>query len=490
MTFPKVYPPRAPTAGASGPTALIVAQVKSELDADGFKGSLNTDGLTIQTTIDKSAQTDAVNAVTKAYANVSARNHGKLRQALVAVNPANGAVLAYYGGKNDKTSQRDYVQNWVAPGSSFKPFTLAAVLKANLEGKKPAYAINSTVDGSQPYTVDGLSPIHNDPSDLQYSYPQSITSAMTKSLNTAFARLAHAVGPGEVAAAARAAGVPARTTRSAPDPGQPTLEDKSGHTSVSIGFGAYPYTVRPLDQAVSFATLADGGVEHDSYLVNKVTDYSGKVLFVHKDAGRRAFDAKVANDTTLAMEGVAEWSRLSLDNGRKTAAKTGTVDHGAGSSDAWMVGFTPQVSVASWAGTDGVNSIYSDSGAPMYGRNNPGSAWKYFLDSYLKGKPDADLPSKQMIGKGSNGSSAPAPTTQSAVTAPTQTTRTARSTGATTATPSPTAPSSSSAPSTPPSTRSTSVASTPAPSSALPSSSPPPVSTVSTPSVVTSTAGR
>ena len=113
-----------------------------------------------------------------------------------------------------------------------------------------------------------------------------------------------------------------------------------------VGIGNYP--VRILDQAVGYATLADGGVYRSSYFIQKVTDSKGNVLFNHKDNGHRVLDPRVANDTTLAMEDVAAGSEIPLDNSRPVAAKTGTVQLGTTdqSSDGWTVGFTPQVSAA------------------------------------------------------------------------------------------------------------------------------------------------
>ena len=67
-------------------------------------------------------------------------------------------------------------------------------------------------------------------------------------------------------------------------------------------------------------------------------------------------DPRVANDVTLSLEPIAAWSGDALAGGRPSAAKTGTegIEFGknrGGNSDAWMVGFTPQVSTAVWVGS-------------------------------------------------------------------------------------------------------------------------------------------
>jgi membrane peptidoglycan carboxypeptidase len=99
---------------------------------------------------------------------------------------------------------------------------------------------------------------------------------------------------------------------------------------------------------------------------------------------------------------VAAASEDPLADGRESASKTGTqqyLDTG-GNSDAWMVGFTPQVSAAVWVGTGYRNKpIYNADGTPMYGSDLPGKTWKLFMDTYLKGQAKEKLPSKQQIGE-------------------------------------------------------------------------------------------
>ena len=414
LTFPATVAPSTAQFGGTGPTALIVRQVKAELGKIGIdESTLNTGGLTIRTTINRSAQDSAQSAINQVYGDLSTEQiKDKLREALVAIDPSTGSVLAYYGGSNG--AGVDYAQAWRAPGSSFKPFTLAAVLNANLAGKQPAYAINSVVDGSQPATgLTGLPPIFNDPGDASFSFPQAITQAMKVSLNTAFARLAEQVGPDVVAATAHTAGIaPLKTSTAYSDAGKKTLVGADGHADATIGFGSY--AVRPIDQATAFATLASGGTRHASHFVQKVTDSSGTTLYQHKDDGVQAFDKRVANDVTVSMNQVASWSGDALADGRPSAAKTGTVGldgNQSGNSDAWMVGFTPQVSAAVWTGNDLTSiPVVNSSGGALYGSNMPGQAWKVFMDTYLAGVPEVPVANQQEIFGGTNPATSSVPT--------------------------------------------------------------------------------
>jgi membrane peptidoglycan carboxypeptidase len=253
------------------------------------------------------------------------------------------------------------------------------------------------------------------------------------------------VGPGNVVKTAHSLGIPTTETDSGPNPGAPTLM-RNGNPDDYVGIGNYP--VRILDQAVGYATLANGGLARQSYFVQKVTDAKGNVVYQHKDKAKRVLDKRVANDTTLAMEDVASTSEIPLAGDRPVAAKTGTVgiQGTRDSSDGWTVGFTPQVSAASWVGSNKVEPIYNSYGKSEYGRDLAGNAWKRFMDGYLDGKPVAPMPTTQQIGQ-SQPSNTPPPSTSATPTP------TVSSTPPTTSAP----PSTSAAPTTsaPPSTSAT-----------------------------------
>ena len=420
LTFPRTVRPSVAQQGSTGPVGLIVNQVKAELSADGVdEAELHTAGLRITTTIDKSAQHKAQDAIAQAYAHPS-KKQKNLKKALVAIAPDSGAVIAYYGGANDKSSYVDYAQAWRQPGSSFKPYTLATALQRNVDGKKPAYTLSSRFDARSPVRIEGTL-LHNDPSDPTRGH-FTLKQSMTQSLNTVYAALAHDVGDANVATTAHAMGIPAVR----PGTKTKTLQ-LDGSTGFRIGIGGYE--VRPIDQATGYATIADGGTTHPSYFVQKVTTSTGRAVYTHKTKGVRALDKKVANDTAFGMEGVAAFAKQTLAGGRTVACKTGTagIKDTSKNSDAWMVGFTTQISVASWVGSNSLAPIYNDSGSSMYGRNNAGTAWKLFMNSYLAGKSKSGMPSKQEIGGGSSsdysGSThAPITTTAPATTAPPTTT--------------------------------------------------------------------
>ena len=143
-----------------------------------------------------------------------------------------------------------------------------------------------------------------------------------------------------------------------------SLQNADGRTTFGIGIGDYP--VHPVDQAVGFATFANNGQANAPYFVQEAKASNGEVIYTHHGHSTQAFDPKVANDTTLTLEPIASWSGVPLADGRPSAAKTGTEGiqsgkHAGGNSDAWMVGYTPQVSTAVWVGSgDSTTPIVND----------------------------------------------------------------------------------------------------------------------------------
>jgi len=378
MKYPKVAPvPKDTGLTIGGPNAIIVARVIDELAAHGIPESeIYAKGLTIKTTINRHAQADAVSAIHQTFSGLT-KQQRNMKNALIAVRPKDGAVLAYYGGpfgKNyaHKKDQYDYAGlGTAAPGSSFKPYTLATALTQTLKKQstgKPI-TIDSVVNGSYCVHIEGTK-ICNDPSDRPLSSPHiTVANAMKYSLNTTFDQMAEHVGPSNVADTAHAAGI-SKTVN-----GKPSLQNADGQTTFGIGIGDYP--VHPIDQAVGFATFANNGQANAAYFVQSATASDGEVIYEHHGHSTQAIDPKVANDTTLTLEPIANWSGTPLADGRPSAAKTGTEGiqvgkYAGGNSDAWMVGFTPQVSTAVWVGSGNSTApIVNAAGTPEYGRDLP-----------------------------------------------------------------------------------------------------------------------
>jgi membrane peptidoglycan carboxypeptidase len=401
MAYPPVLPKTDSSLGIpSGPEGLIVSRALAEVRSS--YPDAEAQGLRITTTVNKGYQDAAVSAVN----DVMSGEPDNLRQALVAIDPKTGGVLAYYGNKAGSGEDViDYAQAQRQPGSSMKPYTLATALQQGI-------SVTARRDGSSPQTFpDRTQPVRN--SGNAQCPACTLTEAITRSLNTTFYGLAYEVGAEKVRSTAVAAtGLPETWSSGVLDGSRTLADAQTGEVGGDIGIGRYE--MRPVDQAVGFATFANGGTRHDAHFVAQVADSSGAVLSRNDGSAgaKQVVPADVANDVTFALEGVAKYSKRPLAGNRPVASKTGTQGlNDTDNSDAWMVGYTPSISAAVWMGSDSTNQpIVNAQGRIIYGSGLPGAIWQQFMDNALAGTPQEGLPSKAII-KGDTGRSVPEPTT-------------------------------------------------------------------------------
>ncbi|TVT56297.1 penicillin-binding protein [Amycolatopsis rhizosphaerae] len=399
--------------GANGGSSLsdrqfIVSQVFAELAQHGYnEEQLTTSGAKIYTTIRPDAQADAEASVGRIMA--ADKEYPDEGSALVSADPVTGEILAYYGG--DGSTTYDLATTPQQPGSSFKPYVLAAGLRADPQN----IGLDTVYDGSDNQVIAGQT-VHN--SDGEGSPHITVKDAMTESVNTVFYRMGAQVGVEAVRQAAWDAGIPRQITPALGVPfdslqnDDPATGRGTGTTELGISIGQYP--VRPLDQAQGYATFASGGQYVPLHLVSRVTGADGGQLYGFTTPPRPAFDsdpatnAAIAGTVTESLSDVASSSGDGLAGDRPVAAKTGTAQLGntGHNSEAWMVGYTPQIVTAVWFGNKKQPAaIYGnyhngkgrEHGYDVYGREEPGYIWQAFMDAYLNGKPVTQFPEVSLI---------------------------------------------------------------------------------------------
>ncbi|GAA1250362.1 hypothetical protein GCM10009676_41280 [Prauserella halophila] len=185
--------------------------------------------------------------------------------------------------------------------------------------------------------------------------------------------------------------------------------------NISIGGGQTQVT--PTDMAGAYATFAADGIQRDSHFVAKLETADGEVLFDETTPaakkGEQAFDPdpeenrQISRNVTESMLDVLPGSGLACPSEHSCAGKTGTHQYDQGdvdseeNSQAWMVGYSPQISAAAWVGTGGGEPIRDANGGPIYGSGLPGSIWEKFMTRYLEPlDPEefSDLSSEQIFG--------------------------------------------------------------------------------------------
>ncbi|GAA3028605.1 transglycosylase domain-containing protein [Gordonia defluvii] len=387
LKYPKVVKYReGSTQQDDGPMGLVKRQVLAELgELNITEQQVRTEGLKITTTIDKQNQKAATEAATSKLAEYPKTT----RTGIVSIDPGTGGITGYYGGKDGQGW--DYASAGLQTGSSFKVFALVAALQQDIPLSK--------IYSSAPYEGSGGLVVTN--SDGESCGSCNLATAMKMSLNTVYYRLMMDLnGQAQaVADAAHRAGV-AESFGDIPH----TLQETNGGTEGGVVLGQY--ASRVLDMASAYATLAASGIYRKPHFVTKVENNDGVVLFDRKpDPGKRVFEAKVADNVTAALQPIAAYSNGnslydSTYGTRPSAAKTGTAQLGdtGQNKDAWMVGYTPQLSTAVWVGTDKGTALKTSWGGPMYGSGLPAQIWKATMDGALEGDQIKQFPTPEAVG--------------------------------------------------------------------------------------------
>ena len=334
--------------GSAGPASYFTEYVKQQLIDTYGPAEVFGGGLKVTTTIDLDLQNLARRTVNEVLGE-----KGKPSAALVAIDPRDGRVLAMYGGRSFRESQFNLaVQGERQPGSSFKPFVLAAALH---EGISP-----QTTFVSEPQLInmgDKLWSVHN--YEGSYLGRIDLFDATTHSDNAVYAQLTALVGPKKVAQMAHRLGITS------------PLDE---YFAIGLGVEA----VNPLEMARAFSTFANGGERVDGSILG---NRPRAVVSIERD-GKKEKNAPVANEVigpnenailTAMLEDVVDdgtGQRAALDD-RPVAGKTGTTEN---YGDAWFVGYTPQLAVAVWVGYPEQARVDDEPvrGRPGRGRHLPG----------------------------------------------------------------------------------------------------------------------
>ncbi|EEP72522.1 glycosyl transferase family 51 [Micromonospora sp. ATCC 39149] len=387
--------------------------------------ALMAGGYRIRTTIDTKIQKAAVEAAQrKTKGSELAGQPKNLMAAVVAIDPANGRVVAYYGGDNGtgtdyagkNTDANGTVSGGHSPGSSFKIYTLAAALKA---GK----ALESRWKG-RAFTPEGTKFKVSNAGVDNPSCGNSCTLRVStlKSLNVPFYHVTEEIGPDKVIDMAKQAGV-TMMWRTDTNPAKAYDLTKTDPKDIApspffhvVGYGQYPITV--LDHANGVATFANEGVynkAHFLYSVEKQNETTGKweKISSEKIESKRRIDKDVVADVTSVLKEYPGQVNHRLADGREATAKTGTWELKSDSpenGDAWMIGYTPQLATAVWVGNVQKRlPLKLSDGRKVSGANLPGGIWERFMNDALKGEPKKSFPPAANVGDPEAGNGDPPP---------------------------------------------------------------------------------
>ncbi len=309
--------------------------------------------------------------------------------ALVALDPANGAIVAMVGGFDFYTNEYNRVtQAQRQPGSGFKPFLYSAALD---NGLTPASVILD-----MPVVLDDSSGSEEkwrpENSSGDFLGPMRLREALVRSRNAVSIRILQEIG---VAAAIEHAA-------------KFGFDPKTLPHNLTLALGTQIAT--PLQMATGYAVFANGGFKVDPFLISRIEDKTGKVVFEAKPvaacpacelpdgaagaavpADRRAPRVLSAQNAWLMsdiMHDVATHGtgRRTMELGRDDlAGKTGTSQD---ARDNWFNGFNSNLVATVWLGYDDERSL----GEREEGSSTAVPVWNLFMREALKGMPSARMP--------------------------------------------------------------------------------------------------
>ncbi|MCU0280917.1 MAG: PASTA domain-containing protein, partial [Acidimicrobiia bacterium] len=154
--------------------------------------------------------------------------------------------------------------------------------------------------------------------------------------------------------------------------------------------------VSPLEIAAGYSTLANYGSRVENYLIERIEDAEGNIVYQHRAQRTRVLDAALAAAVVNTLEqAVSHGTGGNAYIGRPQAGKTGThQDH----TDVWFVGFIPQYTTSVWVGFPDsqvemrnivINGTYYDR---VWGSSVAAPIWADFMEIVTDGLPVMDFP--------------------------------------------------------------------------------------------------
>ena len=323
----------------------------------------------------------------------------RAQAALVSLNPKDGAIKALVGGMGFELSKFNRAtQARRQPGSNFKPFLYAAALESGIT--------TATLINDAPVVLDNLSTdqIWRPENDSGKFYgPTRLREALTFSRNLVSIRVLQRLGVGRFVDYVERLG----------------FDTEGMARNLTLALGTHAFT--PLEVASGYTILANGGYRVEPYLIERIEDSKGQVVFqadpvvayakpenslsVDADAPLRMEDILI--DDTPAHKQAAQvmdprasfivTSMLSdaiqRGTGRRArvlkrddiSGKTGTTN---GPRDAWFSGYNQELVTTAWVGFDD----YSLLGRREFGGTAALPIWIGFMGEALS----ADAPNVGM----------------------------------------------------------------------------------------------
>lgn len=347
-----------------------ISMIRGQL-RDRFGAGAETQGLRVYTTYDPSMQEAAYDAVTS---NLNAADGPA--GALVAIDDR-GQVRAMVGGTDFQSNKVNFALGRAGggsgrqPGSTFKPFALAAFIEDGYSVESP-FRSPPTTEFPGVYATPGKlwQPKNFGKADLGVL---SVEEATWKSSNTVYAGIANLVTPERIAEMANRLGVTAKL--------DPRYALVLGTEEVSV-----------MDMASAYSTFANRGSHIKPYVIRRVENSKGDVLYDAAASVKptQAVSEGVADTVNSVLKGVlTEGTGTGAALPRVAAGKTGTTTD---SKDAWFAGYTCRLTAAVWMGYEQPKAMKTFKGREVSGGSFPAKIWRDFMVKATRGDEPCKFP--------------------------------------------------------------------------------------------------
>src|SRR6202142_3079570 len=301
-------------------------------------------------------------------AHVSLEQDSGAEGALVAIDNATGEIKAMVGGRDFNLSKFNRATQALRQvGSSFKPYVYTAVID---QGGMPDDTILDAPTTFQ--TASGPYTPHN--YDGKFEGTITLRRALAQSRNIPALKLADHVGIKTVIDYAHRMGV---------------TENIPAYLPVALGSAE----ITPIEQTSAFSVFPNDGLRVAPRYINKVTDYEGRILEEDYSDAKDAISSRTARImTSMLREVVLHGTAVAAAKmPYPLAGKTGTTND---FTDAWFVGFSPNLTCGVWVGYDEKKLLAEKK---TEARPDP-PFWRNFRTPAPPGKDAGEFPATPEIG--------------------------------------------------------------------------------------------
>ncbi|KRM91858.1 transglycosylase domain-containing protein [Fructilactobacillus florum] len=265
----------------------------------------------------------------------------KVQAASIALNPKNGGVQAVVGGRNNDVFRGFNRATDIKrqPGSTMKPL---AVYTPALEH---GFSYDSKlVDKKQSYGKNNYSPNNY---NNQYEGEVPMYRALAESRNAPAVWTLNKIGVQNGFDSVQKFGLPV------------TKKDDN----LALALGGLSTGVSPQQMAGAYTAFANQGQVSKPFYITKIVDSTGKTVATNSGNTTQIMSAATAKEMTSMMLGVFDYGTgaTAKPAGYQVAGKTGSTEADSSQDadatrDKWIIGYTPDVVVATWEGFDNTNA--------------------------------------------------------------------------------------------------------------------------------------